>query len=103
MDFDRLAGPTTGRSLVLFDDGAAKPGMAAVKEAIGPSIAGGDGPGGGAEVFATLGVAVVDAPPEQLMQAEASSAVLAVEPERIVYALEVTQEEAHGVNGHATL
>ena len=27
MEFSSLAGPTTGRSLVLFEEGAAKPGM----------------------------------------------------------------------------
>ena len=45
MEFSSLAGPTTGRSLVLFAEGAAKPGMAAVQAAVGPSIAGGDGSG----------------------------------------------------------
>ena len=44
MEFSSLAGPTTGRSLVLFEEGAAKPGMAALQEAVGPSIAGGDAP-----------------------------------------------------------
>src|SRR5262245_22859146 len=100
MEFTSLAGPTTGRSLVLFEEGAAKPGMAAVTEAVGPSIAGGDG--AGTEVFETLGVAVVDAPPEQVMQAAGSDAIIAIEPERIVYALEIA-ESPHAANGHAIL
>ena len=45
--------------------------MAAVQAAVGPSIAGGDG--SGTECSATLGVAVVDAPPEQVMQAAAAT------------------------------
>ena len=40
MEFSSFAGPTTGRSLVLFEEGAAEPGMAAVQEAVGPTIAG---------------------------------------------------------------
>ena len=101
MDSSSLAGPTTGRSLVLFEEGAAEPGMAAVQEAVGPSVAGGDAPAG-AEIFETLGVAVVDAPPEQVMQAAGSSAIIAVEPERLVFALEVA-ESSHAANGHAAL
>ena len=100
MEFSSLAGATTGRSLVLFEEGAAKPGMAAVREAVGPSIAGGDA--AGTEVFETLGVAVVDAPPEQVMQAAGSEAIIAIEPERIVYALELA-EAPHAANGHAIL
>jgi subtilisin family serine protease len=100
MEFSSLAGPTTGRSLVLFADGAAKPGMAAVQAAVGPSIAGGDG--SRTEVFPTLGVAVIDAPPEQVMQAAGSDAIIAVEPERIVYALELL-DAPHVTNGHAIL
>jgi hypothetical protein len=60
MELDPLAGPTTGRSLVLFEEGATDAGMAAVQEAVGPSVAGG-GAAGGTEVFETLSVAVVDA------------------------------------------
>ena len=101
MEFSSLAGATTGRSLVLFEEGAAKPGMAAIQEAVGPSIAGGEG-AGGTEVFDTLGVAVVDAPPEQVMQAAGSEAIIAIEPERIVYALELA-EAPHAANGHAIL
>ena len=72
MEFSSFAGPTTGRSLVLFEEGAAEPGMAAVQEAVGPAIAADDA--AGTQVFETLGVAVVDAPPEQVMQAAGSSA-----------------------------
>ena len=47
--------------------------------------------GAGVHYFESLGVAVVDAPPEQVMQAGVSAAeasIAIVEPERIVYALE---------------
>jgi subtilisin len=63
---------TTGRSLVLFEDGATAAGIDAV------------------QVFEALGVAVVEGPPAQLEQAGASAAIIAVEAERVVYALEVT-------------
>ena len=101
MEFSSFAGPTTGRSLVLFEEGAAEPGMAAVQEAVGPTIAGDDA-SGGTQVFESLGVAVVDAPPEQVMQAAGSSAILAIEPERIVFALEIA-ETPHAANGHALM
>ena len=41
MDFDEAlqpTGPTTGRSLVLFEDGGAKAGMQAVREAVGAQV-----------------------------------------------------------------
>jgi subtilisin len=84
---------TTGRTLVLFEEGAAADGLQAVQEATGVAAA-------GAEYFETLGVAVYDSPPEQVATAGGSAAVLAVEPERIVYALEIAPPLA---NGHATL
>jgi subtilisin len=84
---------TTGRTLVLFEEGAAADGLQAVQEATGVAAA-------GAEYFETLGVAVYESPPEQVATAGGSAAVLAVEAERIVYALEVAPPLA---NGQATL
>ena len=94
---------TTGRTLVLFEEGAGAAGLAAVQEATGLEVAP-SRPGG--EYFETLGVAVLDAPPEQVAQAGVSaagdSAILAVEAERFVYALE-THYAAPLANGHAAL
>jgi subtilisin len=78
---------TTGRSLVLFEDGAAAAGIEALQEATGLEVAPARARG---QYFETLGVAVVDVPPDRLAQAEASTAIIAVEPERVVRALEVT-------------
>jgi subtilisin len=75
---------TTGRSLVLFEDGAAAAGIEAVQEATGLEVA------PASEVFERLGVAVVAASPAELERAGASAAIIAVEAERVVYALEVT-------------
>ena len=98
MDFNgafQPPGGTTGRSLVLFDEGAAQEGMQAVQEAVGVEVLPASGEesapaDGGGVLFESLGVAVVDAPPEQVLRAAGASAILAVEPERIVYALEAT-------------
>jgi subtilisin len=73
---------TTGRSLVLFEDGAAAAGIEAVQDATGLELAATE------VLFALLGVAVVEASPAQLERAGASAAILAVEAERVVYALE---------------
>src|SRR5918999_5599545 len=88
-----LTSGTTGRTLVLFEEGAAADGLQAVQEATGVAAA-------GAEYFETLGVAVYDSPPDQVATAGGSAAVLAVEPERIVYALEIAPPLG---NGHAAL
>jgi subtilisin family serine protease len=62
---------------------------------------------GGTVVFESIGVAVVDAPPDQIAQAgiaaAGTGAILAVEPERIVYALEAPTYAAPGADGHALL
>jgi subtilisin len=73
---------TTGRSLVLFEDGASAAGIEAVRAATGLELA--------EALFELLGVGVVDVTPERLEQAGASDAILAVEAERVVYALELT-------------
>ena len=103
-------GETTGRTLVLFEDGASAAGMQTVQEAmrlevarVGDEAAPADA---GVRYFESLGVAVVDAPAAQVAQAGISSAqesIAIVEPERIVYALESAQYEAPTANGHEAL
>ena len=108
MDFNQAfqpAGGTTGRSLVLFEEGGAKEGMQAVQEAVGVQVVAASGeesaPAAGAGIlFESLGVAVVDAPPDQVMQTTGNAAILAVEPERIVYALESAQRTQTRSNGN---
>src|SRR5258708_21587128 len=93
---------TTGRYLVLFKDGASDEGLKHLKKTTGRTMAnaaeaftaGAADPGksaGGDLHFETLGVAVLDSHPEEMqsMAADAgteSSPILAVEPERYVYA-----------------
>jgi subtilisin len=106
--FQPYGGGTTGRSLVLFEEGEAAAGLKAVQEAVGiEAVAAGGTESapveGGALVFESLGVCVVDVPPEQAIQAAGDSAILAVEPERIVYALEATHYAPPSGNGHAAL
>ncbi len=106
--FQPYGGGTTGRSLVLFEEGEAAAGLKAVQEAVGiEAVAAGGTESapveGGGLVFESLGVCVVDVPPEQAIQAAGDSAILAVEPERIVYALEATHYAPPSGNGHAAL
>ncbi|HAX75818.1 MAG TPA: protease [Cyanobacteria bacterium UBA11372] len=80
---------TTGRYLVLFREDAVDAGMQMLSESASINRFGeADGP----IVLSTLGVAVVDAAPAQLrslrMSADENSPILAIEPERVVYALE---------------
>jgi subtilisin family serine protease len=100
MDFPQA---TTGRTLVLFEEGAAVAGLEAVQEATGLEVAP-SRPGG--EYFETLGVAVLDASPDQVAQAGVSAAgvpaILAVEAERVVYASE-THYAPPLANGYAAL
>ena len=88
---------TTGRYLVLFEDGAAKAGVKALQDATGADVvsasAAGQALGGtDAVVFDQLGVAVVSAPPEQIERARAPvrgrKPIRAVEAERVVHAFE---------------
>lgn len=79
----------TGRRLVLFEDGAALAGAEALREATGASA----GPGGPEVVlFEHIGAAVVALPPERLdaldALVEGPGPIEAVEPERVVHALE---------------
>ncbi|HET8757320.1 MAG TPA: S8 family serine peptidase [Solirubrobacteraceae bacterium] len=103
---------TTGRYLVLFAEDARDAGAAALSDAAGISMAVAEDAtavpeAGGGLLFGEIDVAVVDAPPDQADAAVAaaadSGAILAVEPERWVRALEVvtpyTPEGAATGNG----
>ncbi len=96
---------TTGRWLVLFGEGveAVRAGTRALTDTAGLRVASAADFGGGAIeaavlqqdqaiVFPQLGVAVVSAPPAQLrtlsVRAAEEIGILAVEPERIVYAID---------------
>jgi subtilisin len=111
MDYDgafQPAGGTTGRSLVLFEEDSTEAGMQAVQDAVGVRMVAARGEEGAPEegggiLFESLGVAVVDAPPDQVMQAAGDAAIIAIEPERIVYALEAAQYAPPATNGQATL
>jgi subtilisin family serine protease len=98
------AGTTTGRFLVLFEEGTAEAGVAALSDVMGARLV-----AASEEVtepavnevlfFERLGVAVVDSSAQQamragLMVAQADS-VLAVEPERINHALEALRDVAN--------
>jgi len=89
---------TTGRYLVLFAEDAREDGARALSDAAGISMAVAEDAAatpeeGGGLLFAEIDVAVVDAPPDQADAAVAAAAdtgaILAVEPERWVRALEV--------------
>jgi len=63
-----------------------------VQEAVGVEVVAASGEEsmpaeGGGTLYETLGVAVVDVPPEQLMKAAGHEAIVAIEPERINYAI----------------
>jgi len=94
-----MADGTTGRYLVLFAEDATRAGVKALSEATGFTVASATAEakeieGEDAIVFDKLGVAVVNAPPEQIEEAGISAAgaeaIVAVEPERIVHAIEAT-------------
>lgn len=91
-----FADGTTGRFLVLLDESAGKAAIAAVSEASVSET--------GPEVFDELGVVVVDAPPEQIAAAAEdageSSMILAVEPERVVRALETASYSRDYLQGY---
>lgn len=93
---------TTGRFLVLLREDAVKAGVKALSDRAGLKVTStADFEGGavdadhlaGAEaiLFEDLGVVVVDTPPEQIQALSAAAgeenAILAIEPERVVYAL----------------
>lgn len=98
-----LAAPgTTGRYLILMREDGVKAGVKALRETAGLSVAStADFEDGTVDadqlaeaealLFEDLGVLVVDTPPEQIRAISAAAAgentILAIEPERIVYAL----------------
>ena len=105
----------TGRYLVLFREDAVQSGISALSGLMGVSFASaGDFSDGAVDatvleetsalVFGDLGVAVVDVPPDQLSQMSAmateDSGILAIEPERIVYALEMPMPGATTSNDY---
>src|SRR5919202_1788591 len=94
---------TTGKYLVLMREDAVEAGVSALSDAVGVSVTDtSDFDEGAVEgdqlaeseavVFDKLAVAVVDVPPEQTQAlgtaAAEEDAILAVEPERVVYALQ---------------
>jgi subtilisin len=94
-------GATTGRYLVLFKERAGPSSIKNLRRAVGLSIAStADFEGGAATaeavsgadgiLYPDLGVAVVDAPPEQLNAATVAGEgdILTIEPERVVYAID---------------
>jgi subtilisin family serine protease len=94
-DFQDI-GATTGRSLVVFEEDA-EAGLETLRSVTSGTVATAtakrlEPKEDGALVFEELGVAVVSAPADELREAgvaaEGGPGILAVEPERIVYALE---------------
>lgn len=94
-------GGTTGRYLVLFREGAGAASIRSFGKAAGVAMASASDFKEGAPelsklasdegvIFPDLGVAVVNTPPEQIQSvaAAADSDILAIEPERIVYAFD---------------
>lgn len=94
---------TTGKFLVLMREGSSKAGVKSLSQTMGFSVASSldfdEGAvtaeglaGSGGVYFDQLNVAVVDAPPEQMnalgVAAAEDSGILAIEPERYVYALQ---------------
>jgi subtilisin family serine protease len=84
---------TTGRYLVLFREDAVDAGIQALNEATRISLFSDEATQPSSPiVLSTLGVAIVDVSPDQLQSvrasAEADNAILAIEPEQVVYALE---------------
>jgi subtilisin family serine protease len=100
---DHLPGTTTGRSLVLFAEGAARAGAEALVAATGArTVALSEDVTQPAPnemlLFEQLGVAVVGTSPQQMLQAgvmaTGADGIVAVEPERINHALGTTAHAA---------
>ncbi len=93
---------TTGRYLVLMSEDAVESGVRALRDVAGLEVANARDFANGAVdaqtmgeaeaiIFENLGVAVVDTPPEQLRSLRAASddsGIMAIEPERINYAID---------------
>lgn len=99
------AGTTTGRFLVLFEEGTAEAGVAALSEATGARTVTATDEATEPEpnqalFFESLGVAVVDTSPEQMQEAGLRAAgadgILAVEAERINHAIEARSYAEEG-------
>lgn len=103
---------TTGRFLVLLREDAVKAGVKALSEAAGLKVAStADFESGAVDaeqmaeaeaiLFEDLGVVVVDTPPEQIQAISAAAgeenAILAIEPERVVYALRAAAAPARTI------
>jgi subtilisin len=102
------AGGLTGRSLVLFAQDGAERGVAALGTATGLTVAsatatGADLAAAQAFLFQRLGVAIVAASPEEIRQAGDTGAILAIEPERTVFALEVPSPDPRLPGGGAAV
>jgi len=87
---------TTGRYLVLLREDAVDAGVQALSESVSVNLCSIEAAqSNNAVVLPELGVAVVEALPEQLftmrISAEGDSPILAIEPEQVVYALEPNQ------------
>lgn len=109
----------TGRYLVLLREDAIQEGIQALSDTVGLTVAnaadfengaiGAEAVAGTAGVvFDRIGVAVVDSPPEQIMRlsaaaADSSSPILAVEPERIVYAIQENGPPHSGAAGESSV
>ncbi|MBW4465002.1 MAG: S8 family serine peptidase [Pegethrix bostrychoides GSE-TBD4-15B] len=83
---------TTGRYLVLLREDAVETAVQALSESVSLNLCSSEiAQSHNAVILNQLGVAVVEAAPEQLatmrISAEGNSAILAIEPEQIVYAL----------------
>ena len=97
---------TTGRYLVLFREGATESGMRMLSDELGASMVRASSFEGSAVsadslsqeniVMDTLGIAVVSTPPAQFgalsALASGDSAILAIEPERVVYAIDAAPD-----------
>jgi subtilisin len=106
-EHDHPPGTTTGRFLVLFEEGAAEAGVAALSSATGArtvaaTAAVAEPAANEMVLFERLGVAVVDASAEQMQQAGVMTAgadgIVAVERERINHALGTAPREAPGMH-----
>jgi subtilisin family serine protease len=109
-----IAAETTGRYLVLLDEDAGEAGMAALSEAAGVELVtasdvaartsdeGAPEAVEGSIFFEQLGVAVVSAPPDQFVQEamaiEGTNGIVAIEPERVVHAIESYAPPATGAD-----
>jgi subtilisin family serine protease len=83
---------TTGRYLILFREDAVAEGLQMLSDLANVTISSTEPSTSRTVLLGTLGVAVIDAEPEQFrslsLATEGDSSILVIEPERVVYALE---------------